>query len=352
MRQDRKVFEMKKLRVAQIGVLHEHSNGIMKTLRYQMSDIFDVVAIAPEEEDNMTNRHFPCYEGLNWVTMDEIFELPDLDAVFVETEMRQLVPVARRCLEHGLPIHIDKPGGENLEDYARLVQDFYDAGLLFQPGYMLRHSWGVNFMLNAVRKGWIGEVWEVDANMHRDEGSADFRNWFAEYHGGTMFNYASHLIDVLLELMGEPQGIHPYFRNTAGDKVNDTWVTLFTYPKAIATIHCSMCGIQGIPHRRFTIRGTKGTLELFPLEQGYQQPIGHPKFNDIPVNVHMVLAEDNEEYKAGVYDLKIGPMNDRFEDQLREFADLLCSGRQNPKSAEYEITLQKMILAASDYIKW
>ena len=153
MRQDRKVFEMKKLRVAQIGVLHEHSNGIMKTLRYQMSDIFDVVAIAPEEEDNMTNRHFPCYEGLNWVTMDEIFEWPDLDAVFVETEMRQLVPVARRCLEHGLPIHIDKPGGENLEDYARLVQDFYDAGLLFQPGYMLRHSWGVNFMLNAVRKG-------------------------------------------------------------------------------------------------------------------------------------------------------------------------------------------------------
>ena len=42
--------------------------------------------------------------------------------------------------------------------------------------------------------------------------------------------------------------------------------------------------------------------------------------------------------------------NDRF--RALEFAELLHSGGQNPKSAEYEITLQKMILAASDYIKW
>ena len=344
---------MRKLRIVQIGVLHEHSDGIMKTLRKQLSDVFEVVAIAPEEENNMKNRDLPCYAGLKWISMDEVFELPGLDAVFVETEMRQLVPVARRCLEHGLPVHIDKPGGENLEDYAALVRDFYDAGLLFQPGYMLRKNWGVRFMLNAVHKGWLGDIWEVDANMHRGEGSPAFREWFAAYHGGTMFNYASHLIDVLLELMGEPLEIHPFFRNTAGDQVNDTWVTLFTYPKAIATLHCSMCSPMSIPHRRFTVRGTKGSLELFPLEQGYDAAAGgHPKFNDIPVNVHLVLSEDNEEYKAGIYDLKIGPMNDRFDEQLLEFAELLRSGGQNPKSAEYEITLQKMILAASDYIEW
>ena len=344
---------MKKLRIAQIGVLHEHADGIMKTLRDQLSDIFEVVAIAPEEENNSTNLDLPCYAGLNRLRIDEVFAMTDLDAVFVETEMRQLVPTARRCLERGLPIHIDKPGGENLEDYATLVRDYYKSGLLFQPGYMLRKNMGINFMLNAVRKGWLGEIWEVDANMHRDEGSAAFREWFAAYRGGTMFNYASHLIDVLLELMGEPLEIHPYCRNTAGDRVNDTWVTVFTYPQAIATIHSSMCGTRGIPHRRFTVRGTKGTLELYPLEQGYDLAAGgHPKFNDIPVTVHLVLSEDNEEYSAGEHDLKIGPMNDRFEDQLREFAHLLRTGGQNPKSAEYEITLQKMILAASDYIKW
>ena len=344
---------MKKLKIAQIGVLHEHADGVMKTLRNQLSDVFEVVAIAPEEGKVSESLALPCYAGLNRVSIDEVFELPELDAVFVETEMRQLVPVARRCLEHGLPIHIDKPGGETLEEYAALVRDFYDRGVLFQPGYMLRKNRGVKFMLDIVRKGYLGEIWEIDANMHRGEGSPAFRQWFSEYHGGTMFNYASHLIDVLLELMGEPQEIHPFFRNTAGDKVNDNWVTLFTYPKAIATLHCSMCGINAIPNRRFTVRGTQGTLELFPLEQGYDQAAGgHPKFNDIPVNVHLELSRDNAEYKAGTYDLKIGPMNDRFEDQLLEFAELLHSGGQNPKSAEYEITLQKMILAASDYIKW
>ena len=35
---------MRKLKIAQIGVRHEHADGKMSTVRLQMSDIFEVVA--------------------------------------------------------------------------------------------------------------------------------------------------------------------------------------------------------------------------------------------------------------------------------------------------------------------
>lgn len=344
---------MKKLRVAQIGALHEHSDGIIRTLRNRLGDVFEIAGIAAENpEAEETHREDACYRGLPWMSPEDIFQLPALDAVFVETEMRELVPTARRCFEHNLPIHIDKPGGETLEPYAALVRDFHARGLPFQTGYMLRWNHAVNFMKKAVSKGWLGQIFDVDADMHRSEGNAEFRKWFAEYSGGTMFNYGSHIIDVLVGLLGAPEKIVPFSRHVTGDAVSDTWVTVFVYPKTLATLRSSTSHPAGIPNRGFTIRGTKGMIRIFPLEQGYDKRIGYPKFNDVPTHVHMLISQDNEAYAAGEYDVKLAPMPDRYEEQLREFADLLRGGKANPYTADYEILVQKAILAASGYIQW
>ncbi len=202
---------MRKLRVAQIGVLHEHSDGKMLTLRNRMQDVFEVVAIAAENQDAAQSWRphaweQPCYAGLNRVGKEELFRM-ELDAVFVETELRELVPTARECLAHGLPVHIDKPGGLTLEPYAELVRDYHRAGILLQPGYMLRNSKAVQQMKQIVRDGVLGEIYEVDANMHRPAGSELFCRYMREIPGGTMFDYGSHLIDVILDMLGVPEEI-------------------------------------------------------------------------------------------------------------------------------------------------
>ena len=125
---------MRKLRVAQIGVLHEHSDGKMLTLRNRMQDVFEVVAIAAENQDTAQSWRphaweLPCYAGLNRVGKEELFRM-DLDAVFVETELHELVPTARECLAHGLPVHIDKPGGLNLRNLCGITTA---PGFCFNP---------------------------------------------------------------------------------------------------------------------------------------------------------------------------------------------------------------------------
>ncbi len=340
----------KRLKVAQIGVRHEHADGKMLTARRQMSDVIEMVGIAaenPAEEAKHRNDSF--YQGLPWMSREELLNLPGLDAVFVETEMTELVSTARMCLERRLPVHIDKPGGETLEPYAALVRDFAAAGVILQPGYMMRGSIPVNFMKRAVRAGWLGEIFEIDGNMHRYDVNPDFRRWLSGYPGGGMFDFGSHIIDILLDVMGAPDEVVPFMRRLGSDALNDNTLTVFTYPKAIATLRVAQISPNAMSARRFTIRGTKGMIEIDPLEQGYEN---YPKFNSTPVDLFLFLSEDNAEYKAGAHHLRLGPMTDRYEDQLREFVRLVRGEAKNPYTPEYEIQLQKLILAASGYLKW
>lgn len=342
---------MRKLRVAQIGVLHEHSDGKMLTLRNRMQDVFEVVAIAAENQDAAQSWRphaweLPCYAGLNRVGKEELFRM-ELDAVFVETELRELVPTARECLAHGLPVHIDKPGGLTLEPYAELVRDYHRAGILLQPGYMLRNSKAVQQMKQIVRDGVLGEIYEVDANMHRPAGSELFSRYMCEIPGGTMFDYGSHLIDIILDMLGIPEEITAFSTHLSPYGIRDNCVAVFRYGKALATVHCAMSSAVSIPNRRFTVRGSNGILEIFPLEQGYDKTVGHPLFNDIPVKLRLILAESRGGFEAGEHLLSAGLMRDRYEDQLREFAALLRAGKQNPYSAEYEIAVQRAVLQAS-----
>ena len=347
---------MKKLKIAQIGVHHEHASGKMATLRREFADQVEILGIAPESPTGLYPdfRNDVNYHGLKWMSVEEILNLPDLDAVFVETDMRMLVPTARRALAHNLPIHIDKPaGGEELDAFAELMHEAERKHLPVQPAYMFRGSHPINFARRAVRKGWLGKVSVFDANMNRcDIAASPLRSWQATYPGGGMFNYGSHLIDVVIDFFGEPEEVIPVSRKMGDDELNDNMLAVLAYPGCLATVRVSLRVCRPAAHRRISIHGERGLLEITPIEQGYDRTPGYPTFNSTPVTIHMELEDGNDEYSAGTYDLQFDPMRDRYFDQLREFFAILRGEKDNPYSAEHEILVQKAVLAASGYIPW
>ncbi len=48
------------------------------------------------------------------MTEVELLNHPGLQVVMIETPNGDLVPAALGCMHHGLPTHMDKPGGEDL----------------------------------------------------------------------------------------------------------------------------------------------------------------------------------------------------------------------------------------------
>ena len=145
---------MKRLRVIQIGICHEHANGKLETLR-SLKDDFEVVGFVDDRSSATPRwplmRPESLWDGIPTMTLDEALALPDLDAAFVEVTNAELVGVAERVLERGLPMHMDKPGGESYAPFERLRTGAKSRGLPFQMGYMFRGNPAMRWIADAVR---------------------------------------------------------------------------------------------------------------------------------------------------------------------------------------------------------
>ena len=339
----------KRIRIAQIGVRHEHAEGKMATMR-TMPEEFEIVGVCAESPvDRETFGKRACYEGLRWMSQEEILNYPGLDAVAVETEMTELVPTAMRCAERGIHMHMDKPGGENLEEFDKLLDLCRKNHVILQMAYMFRGNPAILFCIEAARKGWFGQIFEVYTSMSRGRDSQPFRQWLSTYRGGGIFDFGSHLVDILISMLGAPDRIVTFQQQLDADGLNDNGHAVLLYPKTIATIQTALQQADGQRSRRLFVSGTNATFELCPLEQGY---VAYPKFNDTPLSARFFLNEGNESFAAGEHMLTFGPMRDRYIDQLEDFAAYLRGEKQNPYTLEHEHLVQKTVLAVSGYTEW
>lgn len=338
----------RKIKIAQIGVRHEHASGKMNTLK-MLPQFYEIVGIAAESpEEQKKHENDGCYQGLKWYSRDEILQIPGLEAVAVETEMTELIPTAIRCAERGLHMHVDKPLGQSLEEITKLVDACRKNNVLMQPGYMFRTNQGFRLLHKAVKNGWLGEVHDIALDMCRNDTSPGFRKWLATYRGGGMYDFGSHLVDFVVELLGAPQEIHVFEKPDPTDGLSDNTLSVLLYEKAIAEVRVSLRKIDGFSRRRMAAFGTKGSFVLDPIEDWGRDASGKM----IPLNVCLTLADDNEEFKKGTHHLKLEPFTDRYIGQLTDLAMFIRGQKENPYSLEHELLVQKAILAASGYLPW
>lgn len=337
---------MKRIKIGQIGVCHEHAAAKMKTLR-RMDDVFEIVGVVDDRASRavrFAGTDLKAYEGLPWLTEAELFRVPGLQAVVIETANDDLVPAALRCLEQGLAMHMDKPGGYDLGLYDALLRGCATRGIPFQIGYMFRANPAFQFCLQAVRRRWLGDLFEVQAGMSHNYGGDRYADYIGRLPGGILFNLGCHLIDFIVALLGRPDGVTPFLKSTPGvpDGALNNGLAILEYPRATATIRACSQEVDGLAHRRLKICGTKGTLELSPLE----------RFDGEPLRLRLTLSEGNATYAAGAHDVDTGIRLDRYRDQLLELAQMIAGERARAFDHRHELLVQEVLLAASGCLPW
>lgn len=335
---------MERIRIGQIGIGHNHGSEKMNTLR-RLSDLFEVVGVVEDDPQWRRRRgDWECYRGIPWMSEEELFRVPGLQAVAVETDGFGLVPAARRCAEHNLHIHMDKPGGESLGAFRELLDEFERRKLCIQLGYMYRNNPAIRFCRDAVRKGWLGEIFEIHAVMSRyDGGDEDYRRWLSNFRGGAMYIFGGHLIDIVISMLGRPDRVTPFQRKTRDDALFDNGFAVLEYPCCTASIRTSVAEVDGMKHRRLIVCGTKGTAEIYPLE--------HPsdRYDRDPLHVRLTLLEPCGDFPAGTHIVDAGVMPGRYTEQLAEFARIVRGEIANPYPYGHEFLVQEALLAASGY---
>jgi predicted dehydrogenase len=269
---------------------------------------------------------------LPWLTEVQLLDVPDLKVVLVETRVRDLLATAERAVAAGKHVHLDKPAGESLPQYRKMLAAAERQKLLVQMGYMYRYSPAVQLMRRFLREGWLGELFEVHTVMSKVVPPAQ-RKELAEYRGGIMFELGCHVIDQVIGVLGRPDGVKAVSRHsgTENDRLSDNMLAVLEYPKASATVKSTALEVEGFSRRHFVACGTQGTFHIQPL--------------DAP-NVVYSLDRDRGEFKKGTHEIRFGNY-ERYVGDAADMARVLRGEKECDYSYAHDLAVQETVLLAS-----
>ena len=321
----------KKIKIGQIGIGHNHAAALMPAVR-KFPELFEVVGYAVEDDkwlDKWGNH--PAYQGLKRMSVEEIIEKSD--AVFIESEVKKLTDYACMCIKAGKHIHMDKPAGGSVKQYADMLSYAEKHGLIVQLGYMYRYNNGIKKCLELIKQGKLGEIYSINAEMSTFH-KPDYKKWLTEFDGGIMYILGCHLIDLILYILGEPEKITTYFKKTGLDGIDfpDNNLAVLEYEKAIARVFVSSVEVNGWGRRQFFVSGSKGSIDIKPIENKIKV---YYSDKDIATN----------EYSDNKIELDISdiPPDCRYDEMVKDFYDYIKGKKVNPYSYDHELLLKKVL---------
>ncbi len=319
-----------RIRIGQIGTGHAHASGKMDTMR--ASTEYEVVGcVEPNPERRAKAEKTRTYTGVTWMTEEQLLNTPGLQAVAVETEVKDLLPTAARCIAAGKHIHLDKPAGESLPTFKRLLDDATARKLTVQMGYMFRYNPAFTLLFQLLKDGALGDVFEIEAVMSKLLVGPERERMLA-YKGGSMFELGCHVIDAVITILGRPQKVTPHNRSTAGDGWPDNQLAVLDFPSATAAVRSALVEVEGGPRRQFVVCGTKGTFDIRPLE---------------PPAARLALSAPHGDYKRGYQDVKFSKPPGRYDGDFADLAKVIRGEKAFAFTPEHDLAVQETVLLAS-----
>lgn len=320
-----------KIKVGQIGVTHAHAN---KLEVYRRSPDYEVVGIVEPDSDRrlMAEKQAP-FKDLKWMTREELLNVPGLQAVLVETEVKDLLDNAEVCVQAGKHIHLDKPAGQSLPQFRRIQDLAAKQKLMIQLGYMYRYNPGYILLRDLMKVGWLGDIFEVHAVMSKIV-DAETRKGFAQFSGGIMFELGGHVLDLVIGVLGPPDRVTGYNRHSSplDDGLLDNMLAVLEYPQAVATVKSAAVEVEGGARRQLTVCGSEGTLHI--------QPLDNP-------SARLALSKPRGNYRAGYQEIKL-PKYERYVDDAADMAKCLRGEKSFEYSYAHDLSVQTSLLTACD----
>jgi len=319
-----------RIKVGQIGVGHAHAT---KLSVYRESPDYEVIGIVePDKELRERAKEQPAFRDVPFVTEEQLLNTPGLSAVLVETRVRDLLSTAQRCIDAGKHVHLDKPAGDSLPQYRKLLDAAAKKNLLVQMGYMYRYSPAVILLRQFLRDGWLGDVFEVHTVMSKVVGDAE-RKALAQFPGGIMFELGCHVIDLVVGVLGKPDKVHAFPRHSGkqNDVLADNVLAVLEYPKATGSVKSSAEEVDGGSRRHFVVCGTSGTFHIQPL--------------DSPA-ARVALDRDRGEYKRGTREVSF-PKFTRYVADAADMARIIRGEKETDFPYSHDLTVQQTVLLAS-----
>ncbi len=335
------------LKLGMLGMWHTHADGIVRQVA-EHPDEFRLVGFWDSDAKLMAERRKqwePRIRDLRLFDKAEALLAERLDGVVVEGRVYENVALARAALESGRPVMLEKPAGDKLADFERLIDLAQRKHLHVQMIYLFRYMSAVQEMLRLARPGSprggekpgeLGHVYEFRARLPKELGSYDrFVEELKPYKGGMFFEMAGHVIDMMIAILGRPEkvtGFMAHHHTRPPESYIDNGLAVFEFPRAFGIIEVP--SLEVAPHaRRIEVYGTAGACTIPHLGSGHLA-----NRNVQPIDVFRTGQSEWQRKELPAATLQIA--------DLREFAAVV-GGKKRPEfSHEHDLAVQKALLQA------
>jgi scyllo-inositol 2-dehydrogenase (NADP+) len=194
--------------------------------------------------------------------LDELLAIREIRLVVIATPNDTHYPLARRCLEAGRDVVVDKPFTVTLEEATSLVQIAKSADRLLTVYQNRRYDGDFQAIRQLVAAGTLGRIvrFETSYDRYRPQLKPEAWRETQRLGSGILFDIAPHLIDHAFVLFGLPEAVTADVRiEREGAVADDAFDIMLHYPHGMRAVLRSSI-LAAAPRPRFVLLGTHGSF--------------------------------------------------------------------------------------------
>jgi predicted dehydrogenase len=326
------------MRLAMSGVWHVHATGMVRQIAAHPEE-FALVGLYDRDAELARSRArewSSLLPGLRVFDSEADLFQQGPDGVLIEGAVDENVATARRAVERGFPVLLEKPGGVDVDSFAALLDLAADRGVTVQLAYLFRRMVAIERLMAAHRAGELGRVYAFRGRLPKPVDEYDaFVTDLGRYNGGIFFEMAGHLVDFLVTLCGPPRGVVSRMCHHADQEDTrfvDNGMALIECEHALGVLEVTALE-TATDSRRIEVYGTEGAFVIPHLGSG------HVANNAVqPYEQFSRSTGRWTRHEPLAVPLQIG--------DLREFRAVVRGEKAPDYSPEHDLVVQRTLLEA------
>lgn len=201
------------------------------------------------------------------LSADEIFADETIDLVVIATSNEMHYPFAKRALETGKHVVVEKPFTNSVEQADELIALAKEKKLILAPYHNLRFNSDYRTVEKIIQSGRLGRIVNLESRFDRFRNYLRPNAWREENLAGSgiFYDLGPHLIDQTLQLFGRPNAI---FADLAVQrdhaKTIDNFDCILYYDNLRVSLKGSMLAKEPTP--RYRIFGINGNFVKYGID--------------------------------------------------------------------------------------
>jgi predicted dehydrogenase len=246
-----------------------------------------------------------------WETLEQALRDPAVEAVYVATPVFLHGAQTIQALRAGKHVLCEKPMAMNAGEAQRMVKAAKESGRRLGVAYYRRTYPKLKRARQLMEAGAIGQTVMAELSSHSWlDGEGGERSWLldpAKAGGGPLFDIASHRIDVLNYLFGQPLRVAGQTSNAVHHyAVEDNATVMIEYEGGVRGV-VDVRWHSKVARDECRIRGSEGEIDLSPLNGPELRYPGGSESLPPHANLHYPIVENFvESERSGVSPLASG----------------------------------------------